>query len=352
MRDSHQDDREPEAGTAAIDAAPVPLNEQVFRILRAHIVDDVFEPGLVLRESSIVEAFGVGRVPAAMALRKLEREGLIRKRRGHGFVVVRKGTKARPQEIGLDEAGLVVPESLGKGAAIRTWRDTIYPEVEKTVASLLVFGRFQINQSALAEHYGVSRTIAHEILTSLENMGFVQLASNARWYAGPLTFEGVKESYELRWLLEPVALRQAASRLADAEIARKRERVEVIIKNGRPSPEQLNKIEADLHNDLVLRCANQQMRRVLIHCQLPIITTFGTVSREPHGSNGGSGVPEALVEHWQVLDLLLKRRVDAAAEALHDHVRHAFELCSPHFKTLPPLPMDRVPPYMTVVHHR
>lgn len=348
----HERERGIDGGAATAGDAPLYLNEQIFQTLKDHILDDVFEPGLVLRESSIVEAFGVGRVPAAMALRKLEREGLIRKRRGHGFMVVRKGVKARPQEMSLDEAGLVVPDSLGRAAKFRTWREKIYPEVENTVASLLVFGRFQINQSALAEYYGVSRTIAHEILTSLENMSFVRLARNARWYAGPLTFEGVKESYELRWLLEPVALRQAAPRVTGEEILKKRDRIERIIADGVPSPEALNAIEADLHNDIVLRCVNQQMRRVLLHCQLPIITTFGTVTRDPHGSNGGSGVPEALVEHRRVLDLLLEKRVDAAAEALHDHVRHAFELCSPHFRTLPPLPENRVPPYMTVVRHR
>jgi DNA-binding GntR family transcriptional regulator len=217
---------------------------------------------------------------------------------------------------------------------------------------LLVFGRFQINQSALAEYYGVSRTIAHEILTGLENMGFVRLGSNARWYAGPLTFEGVKESYELRWLLEPVALRQAAPNVTDEEILKKRDRIDRVLRDGKPSPEHLSAIEADLHNDIVLRCANQQMRRVLIHCQLPIITTFGTVTRDPHGSNGGSGVPEALIEHDKVLGLLLDKRIDAAAGALYDHVCHAFELCSPHFKNLPPLPEGRVPPYMTLVRHR
>ena len=42
---------------------------------------------------------------------------------------------------------------------------SIYPLVEHAVAASLSYGRFIVNESALAEHFSVSRTVAHEVLS-------------------------------------------------------------------------------------------------------------------------------------------------------------------------------------------
>jgi len=55
------------------------------------------------------------------------------------------------------------------------------------------------------EHHGVSRTVAHEVLTRLERTGLVTQDVNQRWYAGPLTVDLLREHYEMGWLLEPIA---------------------------------------------------------------------------------------------------------------------------------------------------
>ena len=329
-------------------AASLPLNELVFRILQDHIVRDVFSEGLILRQGSIADSFGVGRDPAAKALRKLEGKGLIRKRIGHGFLVANGDREVEPVEMGLESAGLVLPKVFRDAVTHRKLKAIIYPKVERAVASLLVFGRFRINQSALAEHFGVSRTIAHEILIGLEGVGLARPGSNTRWYAGPLTYERIEECYEIRWLLEPVALRQAASSIAAEELHRVRDHLNSVLERGRFEPDEMSRIEAELHSDLVLRCTNQQMRQVLIRCQLPIIATFDTVQRIPGLFDHGSGLHEAVEDHGVVLDHLLNRDVDGAASALELHLHRAFELCAPHFKDLPALARDKIPPYMTL----
>lgn len=324
------------------------LNELVFRTLQDHILRAVFQDGLVLRQNAIAETFGVGRAPAAMALRKLEAAGLVRKRLGHGYIVARNAVAPEPVALALTAAGLTLPHRFQDALKHRKRKGLIYPEVERAVASCLVFGRFRINQSALAEHFGVSRTVAREILTSLEGAGFARLGRNARWYAGPLTFEGIKESYEMRWLLEPAALRQAAPSFTVGELAAMRRHLDQVLERGRFEPAEMEQIEAELHNDLVLRCTNGQMRQILVRCQLPIIATFGTVLRDPERSGFASGLPEALTDHGVVLDHLLHGDIDAAAAALEAHLRNAFALCAPHFETLPPLTDGQIPPYMSL----
>lgn len=328
--------------------AALPKTELVYRSLRDHIVRKVFRDGLILRQGQISETFGVGRGPVADALRRLEDEGLIRKRVGHGFLVANgKGNgDVEPAEMDLADAGLEVPKGLRNALSLRRLKSHIYPKVEQAVASIQVFGRFRINQSALAEHYGVSRTIAHEILAELESVGLVTLGSNGRWYAGPLTYENIAEFYELRWILEPVALRQAASAIKIGELRRLREYLDAVLKRGLFEPEEMGRVETELHQDLVLRCANEQMRKVLIRCQLPIISTFDTVERNLGLRPQGSGLREAVMDHAAVVDCLINGDSEGAAVALERHLRRAFELCAPHFKDQKVLPAAKTPPYI------
>lgn len=327
--------------------AALPKNELVYRILRDHIVRSVFQDGLILRQGPVSNTFGVGREPVSKALRKLESKGLIRKRVGHGFLVASNDRPVEPIEMDLGDAGLQLPNVLRKALSQRKLKEPIYPQVEQAVASVLVFGRFRINQSALAEHYGVSRTVAHEILDGLESVGLARLGANARWYAGPLTYEMIEESYELRWLLEPVALRQAAPLITPQHLRQLRDNLRNILKRGLFEPEEMGQVEKELHSDIVLRCANQQLRNVLIRCQLPIISTFDTVERNLGLREQGSGLREAVEDHETVMNYLLQGDIDGAAVALERHLHRAFELCAPHFKDLRGLPVDKIPPYMT-----
>ena len=144
-----------------------PLYEVIYAVLREHIEDGSFPPGLVLGESSVARAFQASRIPAASALRRLRREGLLRDFDGRGYLA--GAGEAEPLRLELHEAGLRLPPELATGLKVRNRREQIYPAVEHAIASVLPFGRFQVNESALAEHHQVSRTVAHEVLVRLSS---------------------------------------------------------------------------------------------------------------------------------------------------------------------------------------
>ena len=62
-------------------------------------------------------------------------------------------------------------------------------------------------------------------LTRLERAGLVTQDINQRWYAGPLTTDLLREHYEMRWLLEPIALGQAHGKLTMADLQAKYDRI-------------------------------------------------------------------------------------------------------------------------------
>ncbi|MBX6321473.1 MAG: GntR family transcriptional regulator [Rhodospirillaceae bacterium] len=328
--------------TAAAPPGRRTLYEIVEQALEAQIEGGALPPGAVLRESAVAEAFAVSRIPAAMALARLHRRGLLARQPGGGFVIGRRadGERALPAQALRRH----IPDGVRRELRLRNWRERIYPEVERDVAACLLFGRFQIRSGALAAHYGVSRTVAHELMTRLERVGILRQEANGRWYAGPLTAERISHLFEMRWLLEPAALKQAAPSLSRRELVVMRDRILAARRRvGRSDPRQLHRLEIDLHHRVVLACANGELRETLYRCQLPLITShlvFGAYQDLPE-------IPPMLEAHRRVFDHLIAGRTDAAARALEAHLRESEAGSAERLRNLPPLATAAIPPYLT-----
>ena len=202
-----------------------PLYNLIYEALREHLLDGSFPPGLVFGQSAVARAFRSSRVPAAAALRRLKEEGLLKTFAGDGLLAWSDETK-KPLRMEFLDAGLRAFRILVAGGVdVRNYHGRIYPQVEHTIAALLAFGRFLVNETALAGHYGVSRTVAHEVLTRLERTGLIVRGSNQRWYAGPLTTDRLRNHFEMRWLLEPQALGQSMDKLDQKIVAQRRAHV-------------------------------------------------------------------------------------------------------------------------------
>jgi DNA-binding GntR family transcriptional regulator len=79
----------PASSTASVltPTSPVHLSDTVTERLRRTIVEGRFSPGDRLREERLAEALDVSRGPIRDALRELEREGLVVRRRNRGAIV-------------------------------------------------------------------------------------------------------------------------------------------------------------------------------------------------------------------------------------------------------------------------
>jgi DNA-binding GntR family transcriptional regulator len=319
-----------------------PLYALIYSVLREHIEDGSFPPGLVLGESTVARAFQASRVPAAAALRRLRREGLLRDFDGRGYLT---GTiAAEPLRLELDEAGLRLPPEIATGLKVRNRRDRIYPAVEHAIASVLPFGRFQVNESALAEHHQVSRTVAHEVLTRLERTGLVSQDMNQRWYAGRLTEEGLRDHFEMRCLLEPTALGQVMADIAPEEV---RDRLERATKAAslRHTLDRIERLERDLHIDIVLRCRNRQLRETIRRSQLVIVAIHHAFDLY----RDRAVISLMVAEHTDILGHVLAGRRTEAMQALESHLSRSLAQNIDIVRSLGPLPEERRPPYLIPV---
>lgn len=299
------------------DDAALPLYEVIYRVLRQHITEGLLPVGLVVGETALARAFQSSRIPAGAALRRLEEEGLVTRFGGRG-VMIGANAATDPLRIDLIEAGLAIADIRGLEPKTRNRWATIYPEVEHLVAACLPYGRFQLNESLLAEHYGVSRTVAHEVLTALDRTGLVTQDKNQRWYAGPLTPALMREHFELRWLLEPIALEQALARLDQTDLRARQQRIRRV-QSGRRTAANLERLEQDLHVDTVLSCGNSQLRDAIRRSQLPLIAMHETFQRHRDTAE----IEIMLAEHLAVFDHLIAGQLSGAQQALERHLRRS-----------------------------
>jgi DNA-binding GntR family transcriptional regulator len=329
---------------AALAPEPRTLHELIYDVLREHLVNENFLPGLVLGEASVARAFGSSRIPAAAALQRLRAEGLLKSFQGRGLIAA----AADPTELvraELNEAGLRLPTEVANSLEIRNHHGRIYPQVEHTIAASLAFGKFLVNESALAEYYNVSRTVAHEVLTRLDRAGLIVKESNQRWYAGPLTVDGLRDHFEMRWLLEPVALGQSMDALQPNVLEERRTNHQKAIASQKLTPLKLERLEAELHVQTVLARSNPQIVETIRRSQLVILAMHSTFAV----LHNVEELRHALEEHLEIFDLLLQRKTSQAMLALEGHLRRSVEPNLERMRRLGGLPDSKRPAFLIPV---
>jgi DNA-binding GntR family transcriptional regulator len=319
------------------------LNELIGAELRRHIVEGRLVAGVVLTETALARAFGVSRVPCAAALKRLSDEGFIRRHAGRGYMVAAAGTDAQPVHLDLSRAGLRVPEGLARSLSQRNLRGRLYSDIERDIAAHLMLGAFQVNETELAQYYDVSRTVAHEVLLRLERAGIIEQRRNGRWYLLQLDATRIREHYEIRRLLEPAALEAVAPALDAAELRLKRDRlIRARAEAAKVPPRAIERIEEDLHVEIVLACPNRQMREVIYRSQF---ATLGiNLTFERYRDSGA--YPATVEEHLRVIEHLAAGDAAGAARALAGHLEKALERSIVRLGRLGSLPRNRLPPYL------
>ena len=182
------------------------------------------------------------------------------------------------------------------------------------------FGRYKIVEMTMATHYGVSRTVTRDLLARLEILALVERERRSQCFLRQLTPELMSELYEVRRLLEPEALLQAAPFHEKKELEHMRaELLEAEARYPNVPPSYFAGFEEDLHIKSTAACPNRSLVTLLRQTQTLVLATnrliplyLGMPSNEPF-----------FAEHRLVFELLLNGAPEAAALALEAHLRSA-----------------------------
>lgn len=281
------------------------LFEQIARALREQIASGTLPHGTVLRETAIAAEFRVSRAPARMALDLLEKEGSIETAGSSKRVIA-----------GARDNGPVLPSAV-EVAAEATWM-RIYDDVESALVARMSFGSWRVVESDLGRHYGVSRTVAREVLGRLQQRGIVKKDHRSHWYVPMLGRDYVAELYEMRWTLEPAALLSAAPSLPSGLVARLLGNIDsAILRAAEIEGDELDRLERELHVELLGYCGNGAMIEA-IRLYQSLLVAHGFLYRT---APRAFATEPFLPEHHDVLAALAAGHAGQAATALERHLR-------------------------------
>lgn len=309
--------RSGENGEAEGDSGSSPrLYQRAFDILAAQIEDGSLPVDTGLTETAVASRFGISRAPARRALADLEKAGFVTRTENRGLVVsagpYRRAASSRPEG-----SGKLSGTDAEKLVSLPSW-ERIHGEVEAEIIARISFASWRVNEAELARHYRVSRTVARDVIARLQQGGLVQKDDSSRWYAPALTADHVGELYELRWMLEPVALTKAAPKLPVDLLLRMRAELErSLADTATVEGEVLDALEHDLHVVLLGHCGNRALMQAITYPQSLLIAhrflyrwTSRLFAQEPF-----------LPEHLDIVEMLQKGRTEDAADRLEAHLR-------------------------------
>jgi DNA-binding GntR family transcriptional regulator len=302
-------------GLAAEAGSSPRLYQRVVAILDSQIRQGAIAADAALTETAVATRFGISRAPARRALVELEQAGLIARSGARGFVVVGGRRRREGRRKDCDAVGLEMRDV--KLVSRPSW-ERIYGAVESEIIARISFAGWRVNEAELARHYRVSRTVARDVLSRLQQRGVVQKDDRSRWTGPALSSNHVGELYEVRWILEPVALKKAAPNLPPAVLAHvRRNLTDAIARAHEIGGETLDQLERDLHVTLLGYCGNRALVQAITTPQSLIIAhcflyrwTSRLFATEPF-----------LPEHLEVIECLEAGRVADAAQALEEHLR-------------------------------
>lgn len=279
------------------------LANQILDVIR----DAKFEPGHHLREQLLADLLGVSRTPVRSALKLLSELGIIEARRNQGFFLVKSFNE-------LHQINIDIPVSSDQDLYEQLVRDRIAGKLPDS-----------LTQIEIAQRYDVDRSVMARTLLRLSEDGLIARNKGQGWSFLPTlnTDVALSNGYGFRLMIEPAALLSPAFRAERSALKRLRlqhiyliSHPDILAVDGR----QIFDTDASFHemlaefsgNIFVLQAIQQQNR-------LRRLLEFGSYTNKQR-------VREWCEEHVAIIDAVLDKRMDAAAEMMRSHLQSAYQM--------------------------
>jgi DNA-binding GntR family transcriptional regulator len=284
------------------------LFEKVYLLLRERLKSGAIADGTVLRESVIADELSISRAPVRRALERLQAEGFVAP---HGAARVAK-SPARRSPRTTTEIPLFQPLT-----SEASW-ERILIDVEAKVVARMSFGSWRLIESELARplrrqpHGGAGSPGSAPAARHRQEGCAIALVCPG------LGSDYMAELYELRWTLEPVALKKAATALPVGLASLCLANIDRAIAHADTlDGPALDALETELHVQILGYCGNTTLTEALRLYQSLLIAHSFLYRTAPRVFASEPFLPE----HRAVLEPLAAGHPDAAANALERHLR-------------------------------
>ncbi|TDO09768.1 MULTISPECIES: GntR family transcriptional regulator [Halomonas] len=210
---------------------------------------------------------------------------------------------------------------------------TATAEVHDVIKQRVLDGHYRaheyIREASIARELAVSRTPVREALRELVSEGWLEAIPHHGARVAAWTDKDAREVFELRLVLEPMAVRLACERIEASVLARLYKlasRMEVLTEHIETEPDGRNEIaflNHDFHRELILASDNQRLASVLES----VVRT--SVIRRNFGNYDLANLRRSMRHHREIIEAItagspawaenVMRAHLLAAQALHVH---------------------------------
>ena len=168
--------------------------------------------------------------------------------------------------------------------------------------------------SELSKQLGVSRTPIREAIRDLAAEGLVDFDSYRSSIVHTPTLDEAQEIYELRLILEPIAVRRAVANITDEELARARTLHERMLETTELGAwVELNR---DFHQTLTDPARSPRLLSIITSLRNAAAIQVALSLRARASQLG-----QANEDHGRILDAYARRDADAAVDFTQQHLR-------------------------------
>jgi DNA-binding GntR family transcriptional regulator len=206
------------------------------------------------------------------------------------------------------------PERDGFSASRQTAHEYVLGVLRRAILNGELHSGSRLVQAELAAMLDVSTTPVREALRDLATEGLVQFDPHRGAIVSELSSEEVHNIYEIRMVLEPLAMRQAVPNITDALIGRLRRLHETMLAD----PQSVDWVDRNrvFHMAVYEASSSPRLAAIIRNLQDASVMYIGASLHNKPGLRD-----EANHDHAEILEALEKRDVEAAVKALEAHLR-------------------------------
>ena len=317
------------------------LYASVCDLLEEKISSSDLPPGTVLKTGSIANQLAVSRAPVRRALSMLCEKGLIRAAEGQGYIV----GNAQPIVLSSRDLHQILaarPDDMDRSAR---W-ERIFADVHHEVIACMPFGHYRILEADLGDYFRVSRTVAREVLWRLTDRRLIEKDRKSHWIVGQLSARDIRDTFEMRQVLEPKALLRVAPTLDRRFLLDLESTISAAIA-GFPAcgAKTINDIETAMFQTMYQGLRNRRMLGSIRRNQTSLIVP--RLFREHFPVRDDLA---ALQAYAQVVHHLIAGTAELAAKLMENHLIRVEPITLARLRVLSVLPPPRTAPYLVAIH--
>ena len=202
---------------------------------------------------------------------------------------------------------------------IKNKKTAVYEKIKEGIINGSLAPGLPINESDFARDLDVSKTPVREALRQLEREGLVENTPGRGSGVAHITFQDIREIFEVREIIECGAAKRAALMRDVEEVRDKRKELEQYSKKWTEAIELNWGPVEDIHLFIVTRIGNQK----LIDTYLGLLDHIKRIRQHFGGRFTRQRFSELVDEHLEILDAIIEGDGDKAELSVQSHLRNA-----------------------------